>query len=252
MSLTIGRLKLGSVPRVVAAISDSDISRLAIETIERVDILELRIDMFENQSPGYVEKMFNSAKVRFDKPIIATIRNSDEGGFLKLNNNQKYELFERVMPFVDAVDVEVNSDELLKKIVSLCKTHNKLVIGSYHNFNNTPNLEDLTKIVIKAKQYGANIVKIAVMANTKSDIAKLASFTDKNKEVGLITISLGAIGHISRIFNSVIGSLMTYGYVGNPSVAGQMSALDIVEYLRIFDAEYNEDLINRLHLLEFA
>ncbi|GBE06359.1 MAG TPA: type I 3-dehydroquinate dehydratase [Nitrospirae bacterium] len=252
MNLAIGQLTLGSVPRVVAAISDSDISKLDVETVERVDVLELRIDMFENQSPDYVEKVFNSTKIRFDKPIIATLRTSDEGGFSKLDDNQKYELFERVMSLSDAIDVEVNSEELLKRIVSLCKADNKLVIGSYHNLDNTPGLEDLTNIVARTKQCGADIVKIAVKANTRSDVSKLASFTEQSKGIGLITISLGPIGQISRVFNPIIGSLMTYGHLGSPSVIGQLSALDIVEYLRIFDAEYNEDLINRLHLLEFA
>ncbi len=252
MSLIIGKLKLGSIPRVVGVISDNDILKLDIETAERIDIMELRIDMFKNHSPGHIEQTFNSAKTRLGKPIIATIRDPQEGGFLKIDDDHKYKLFKLVMPFSDAVDVEVSSSELLESVVSLCKNHNKLVIGSYHNFNKTPDMEYLTDIASKAKQYGADIVKIAVKANTKGDLAKLVLFTIKNNDVNLITISLGNIGQISRIFNPIIGSLMTYGYISIPSGPGQIPVMDIVEYLRMFDPEYNQALTDRLHLEEFA
>jgi len=252
MGLFIGKTELGSIPRVVGVISDNDILTLSSETVECIDILELRIDMFKNHSPQYIEQRFNSIKTRFDKPIIATIRSIEEGGYLKINDTRRYELFEFVMPFSDAVDVEIESTELIEKVVSLCKSHNKPIIGSYHNFDETPDIGYLNDIASKAKQYGVDIVKIAVKAKTKDDIARLASFTIKNKKIGLITISLGNIGLISRIFNPLIGSLMTYGHLGSPSAPGQISALDIVDYLRMFDPEYNEALINRLQLLEYV
>ncbi len=252
MGLFIGKIELGSIPRVVGTISDNDILTLSNETIERIDILELRIDMFKDHSPQYIEQKFKSVRTRFDKPIIATIRNVEEGGHLKISDTHKYELFEFVTPFSDAVDTEIKSGELIERVVSLCKSHNKLIIGSYHNFNETPDIGYMDDIASKAKQYGVDIVKIAVKANTKDDIARLASFTIKNKKIGLITISLGNIGLISRIFNPIIGSLITYGHLGSPSAPGQISALDIVNYLRMFDPEYNEALINRLQLLEYV
>lgn len=253
MGLFIGKIELGKIPRVIGAISDSDILTLSNETVERIDILELRIDMFKNHSPQYIEQKFNSIKTRFDKPTIATIRNNvEEGGHLKIDDTHKYELLKFVTPFSDAVDIEIKSGELIEKVVSLCKSLNKPIIGSYHNFNETPDIGYLDDIASKAKQYGVDIVKIAVKANTKDDIARLVSFTIKNKKIGLVTISLGNIGLISRIFNPIIGSLMTYGHLGSPSTPGQISALDIVDYLRVFDPEYNEALINRLQLLEYV
>lgn len=252
MDISIGGKKLGMLPRVVGAVTDKEISMLGVDTIDRVDVLELRIDMFEEQSINYVEKIFNSTRLRYNKPIIATIRNMEDGGLINMDDDSKYELFKSIILLTDAVDVEIHSTELLKKVSSLCKENNKLLVGSYHNFVETPDREQLNGLVSKAKENNADIVKIAVKANTRDDVANLTSFTTENKDVGLITISLGSIGHISRIFNPTIGSLLTYGHLGTPSAPGQLSALDIVEYLRLFDSAYNDELINRIQLLEFA
>lgn len=238
MNLHIGKIELGHIPRVVNIISDKDILILDTKDIECIDILEIRIDMFKEFSTSYVAQRFDLAKTRFNKPIIATIRDPREGGYSIINDKYKYELFNVVMPFSDAVDIEINSSEMLKGIIPLYKNHNKLIIGSYHNFNNTPDTENLTDIVLRAEQYGADIIKIAVMANTKEDMANLISFTINNRDRGLITISLGSIGQISRILNPIIGSLMTYGYINSPLAPGQIPAMDIVNYLKIFDPEY--------------
>lgn len=241
MNLHIGKIELGHIPRVVNIISDKDILILDTKIIECIDILEIRIDMFEEFSTNSVAQKFNLAKTRFDKPIIATIRDPSEGGYSTIDDKYKCELFNVVMPFSDAVDIEINSSEMLRGIIPLYKNHNKLIIGSYHNFNNTPDIEDLTDIVLRAEQYGADITKIAVMANTRNDMAKLISFTINNRDRNLITISLGSIGQISRILNPIIGSLMTYGYINSPSAPGQISAMDIINYLKIFDPEYKHD-----------
>lgn len=245
----IGKVGLGLIPRVVGVISDS--SFLSDETIEQIDIFELRIDMFREHALRYIEGVFNSVKTRFDKPIIATVRDVEEGGYKRIDNSYKYEIFESIMPLSDAVDIEIKS-ELRERIISLCKSHNKTVICSYHNLRETPDMGYMDNIASEAKHGGADIVKIAVMANTRDDLVRLASFTIKNKGIGLITLSLGDLGLISRIFNPMIGSLMTYGHLGTPTAPGQVSASDIVHYLRIFDPVYNEALTKRIKQKEYV
>ncbi|MEC4676944.1 MAG: type I 3-dehydroquinate dehydratase, partial [Nitrospirota bacterium] len=109
----------------------------------------------------------------------------------------------------------------------------------------TPKDNVLKDIVKKGKSLGATFVKIAVKANHKDDLRDLIHFTIENRDVGLITISLGSIGLASRLINPLIGSLMTYGYIDTATAPGQISAFDIVEHIRLLDPVYNDALIKR-------
>lgn len=240
MNVSIGKIKLGAIPRVVGVVSDKNISTLSDASVRQIDILEVRIDMFTKYSESHIERTFRTVKTRFDKPVIATVRSSREGGYIKMDDTRRYGLFELVQPFSDASDVEIRSGKLLKKVVSLYRSHNKPVIGSYHNFLRTPDIPCLTRISARAREYGVDIVKIAVKAVTRNDLARLAFFTIKHRKDGLVTISLGDMGLISRIFNPLAGSLLTFGHLGIPSAPGQVSALDIANYLRTFDPGYRE------------
>ncbi|MBI5417105.1 lipid-A-disaccharide synthase [Candidatus Poribacteria bacterium] len=244
MDLYIGKLKLKNIPCVVGTISDKNILTLNKDTIKNIDILELRVDMFKEISTDYITQQFNLTKTHFDKPIIATIRDVSEGGCQEITDERKCELYKLIMPYCDAIDIEVNSNELLKSVIPVYKKNNKIIICSYHNFKITPDENYLTEIISKAKKYNADITKIAVMANKKEDVSKIISFTIKNKDINLVTISLGNIGLITRIINPILGSLLTYGFIGVPSAPGQIPALDIVDYLKKFD----KDSMNKLKL----
>lgn len=253
MALLIGDVRLGSIPRVVGVVSDRDIHSLSDDTVERIDILELRVDMFAEFSSAYVGSLMSSVKSRFGKPVIVTIRSKEEGGHADIDDGIRMELFAAALPLADAADIEIHSaGGLPEKVVALCKKLKKTSIVSYHNFEETPDKNALGDILAKAKRTGADIVKIAAKAQSKDDVARLAAFTFENKADMLVTISLGNIGLMSRIFNHVVGSLLTYGHLGSPSSPGQISAVDLVERLRMFDPLYNEDLINRIHLMEYV
>ncbi|MDP3048951.1 MAG: type I 3-dehydroquinate dehydratase [Thermodesulfovibrionales bacterium] len=246
--MKIGEIALGNIPVVVGTVSGN--LNLSTEIVDKVDIFEIRIDRFKSQEINSILKFIESLKQTYGKPLIATVRSLEEGGAISIDDNKRFEIFKEIAPFVDSIDIELSSPNLLKRIRSLCKE--KLLIASYHNHAKTPEDDMLMTLITDAKAYGADVIKIAVMAKNKEDLSKLILFTIKNKDKGLITISLGSIGSISRIINPIIGSLMTYGYIDTPSSSGQLSVFDIVEYLRLFDPKYNEFLINRARLFEFV
>jgi len=249
--LSIGKVSLGLLPRVVGVVSEGIALSLSEEVMEQVDILELRIDTFKDHSVEYIKEAFNLIRRRFEKPLIATVRDEKEGGYRRIDNRYKCEIYESIIPLSDAIDIEIDS-EIIERIVPICKVNNKTVIGSYHNLQETPAIEYLNDIVLKGRACGADIIKIAVMANTMDDIARLTSFTINNKEKGLVTISLGDTGLISRIFNPMIGSLMTYGHLGVPAAPGQISVEEIINYLKRFIPMYNIALTNRMKMREYV
>jgi len=50
------------------------------DMMNAVDIIELRIDMFGLTEPGHVKDVFKEVRSRYNKPIIATVRDVREGG----------------------------------------------------------------------------------------------------------------------------------------------------------------------------
>ncbi len=238
--MNIGEVELGKVPVVIGTISG--VINLPLEKVDKIDVLECRIDMFKSHEIADIVKVIQSIKHAYGKPLLATVRSMEEGGAIEIDDDKRYEIYKEVIPLVDAVDIELRSSDLLKRVLRVCKESGKLLIASYHNNDETPEEGQLEKLILDGKEIGADIVKIAVTANSKEDLSRLISFTIKNRDKGIITISQGSIGAISRIVNPILGSLMTYAYIDVPSAKGQLSAFDVVEYLRLFDLAYNEKL----------
>lgn len=242
--MRIGDVELGKIPVVIGTLSGN--IEHPVEIVNKIDLFELRIDTFKTQEVAYITEIIHTLKRVYRKPLLATVRSKAEGGATEIDVDKRYEIYKEVIHLVDAVDVELSSADLLKRILPICKGRDKLLIASYHNHDKTPGDGELEKLVSDGKEIGADILKIAVTANSKEDLSRLISFTIKNRDKGLITISQGSIGTISRIVTPILGSLMTYGYIDVPSAKGQLSAFEIVEYLRLFDPAYNEKLRERL------
>lgn len=234
--MKIGEIELGKIPVVIGTLSGN--IDLPVEIVNKIDVFELRIDTFKTQEVAYVSEIIDSLKRVYRKPLLATVRSKEEGGAVEIEDDKRYEIYKELLPLVDAIDVELRSKNLLKKVMPLCEKESRLLIASTHNYDNTPEDAELERLLSDGKNSGADIVKIAVTAKSKDDLSRLISFTIRNKEKRIITISQGSIGTISRVVNPLLGSLMTYGYMDVPSAAGQLSALDLVEYLKVFDPAY--------------
>lgn len=223
-------INLGKTPFIACALNDRDVLSLNANLLDPADIIELRIDMFENIDERHVFGIFKSAREKFRKPIIATIRDIREGGSKEIKD--RIGIYKLVTPISDLIDVEINS-EILNDIKEICSLNMKILIGSYHNFLATPDYSFLEEIYSNGKGQGCDIVKIAVMPNNKEDIIRLIEFTLRHRNEQIITMAMGEIGLPTRIFNPLIGSLITYGYINRPSAPGQLSINEINHMFRI-------------------
>lgn len=226
----IRNFRVGDFPLVSGMLTDRDDLHAEKDILNAVDIIELRVDMFSSVDSGHVKNVFKEVRELFNKPIIATIRDVSEGGEKEVPN--RLDLYRGIIPLSDVVDVEINADGLFPEIRKLCKTFRKLLIGSFHNFDLTPDAAVLDSIVSKAVAAKADIVKIAVKANSRKDLLDLFSFALNNRDKRLITIAMGEIGLSSRIFMPLIGSPISYGYINVPSAPGQFSVVEMMSLFR--------------------
>ncbi|MDD5773185.1 MAG: type I 3-dehydroquinate dehydratase [bacterium] len=241
-NLKIGKVILGRAPVVVGTITDSEVNsgKLKDNIFKKIDIVEIRIDRFKDVSIDYITSVVKKLNASLTNPIIVTIRDKKEGGEKAITDDARFEILKNIVQYIDCVDIEINS-KLFKNIPSFFHFKKKIVIASYHNFKNTPSNAALEKILAKGKKSGADIIKIAVMVNSRDDLAQLINFTIKNRKKNIITIAMGDIGRISRILNPILGSLLTYGYVITPSAPGQPPVNEIMDQLKSFDPEYSKN-----------
>jgi len=248
--IKLGKLTLNGIPRVTVGFRDN-VSLQTLEDIENLglDIVELRIDQYSSFETGHVLREVKKFK-KF--PSIATIRSEKEGGGWDLSEAKRLNLFKIVLPYVDAIDIELSSKSILNETVSLAHKLKKLVVISYHNFDKTPSLDKLNGILSEAKSLGADIVKISTLALSRNDVQVLANFTILNNAKNIISIAMGAEGTISRVFFPSLGSLMTYACIGKSTAPGQLDYTTTVDFLRKLYPKYNQEKIRALKLLELV
>lgn len=223
-------------PLIACVLDDRDVHEIVENSIGVAELIELRIDLFEEISPKHVVKIVKKAKEKFKKPTIITVRDISEGGQKVIPD--RLSLYKALLPFADLVDVEIGFENLLKEIKKYIKdiTNDKtLVIGSYHNFELTPSDEYLNSIVDRAISLGVDIVKIAVTSKDRNDLIRLSLFTLDHKEKGITTMSLGKEGMPSRIIAPIFGSLIVYGYISKPYAPGQLSIGQLTELFRLLN-----------------
>lgn len=246
----LAELLSSDVPLIAVSFSDRvDGQDIAHARTDGLDVAELRIDRFSSFARDHV---LNQVRKFASFPTIATIRLKEEGGEWAGSHQERLRLFEAVLPEVDGIDIELSSSEILPDLILAASELRKVVIVSHHNFTSTPSAGALEDMAHRAKELGADYVKISTMAKSLQDLRVLATFTMDNAALGLIVIAMGGHGAASRIFFPALGSRLTYAFAGNAPVSGQLPFSETFEMLRTFFPAFNEKKILAMQLLDDA
>lgn len=206
------------------------------------DLVEWRADWYEDVSAfSEVIKTANMLRsILGETPLLFTFRSAREGGEKELSLESYAALLENVAKtgFVDLIDVEVFSgDDAVKNIIQTAHAHGVKVIASNHDFEGTPAREELVTRLCKMQDLGADILKIAVMPQTRSDVLTLLSVTEEmsswHTSRPVITMSMGRTGTLSRLCGEVFGSAVTFASFGKVSAPGQIAIEDLKAGLRL-------------------
>lgn len=211
----------------------------------RPDIIEWRVDFFEDVKDINAVALF-LVKIReklANVPLLFTFRSYREGGNIETSIEFYRDLLTKAIQskLIDLVDIELLSGEsLVNNLVALAKTNGVHTVISNHDFQCTPEKEEIISRLRQMQEYGADIPKIAVMPNEEKDVlALLEASTIMKREYAttpFITVSMGNKGKISRIAGELFGSAATFAIGNEASAPGQIdiSALrNILELLHI-------------------
>lgn len=196
-----------------------------LETSEpQIQMAEIRLDRCP-LSIDEIEYLFSSS----DTPLVATCRVVDDG------NGTWEEAEEKLTAAVEAgaafLDLEIEAPkEIGKRLRRACTEYGTTMIRSSHFFTGTPSDEVLRSTVEKCRKFGGEIVKIAAMAKSEEDVARVLGLysvaePDDQRLYELIAFSMGEIGKASRLECLKLGSPFTYAALNENEVAapGQWS-----------------------------
>ena len=207
-----------------------------------VDIVEWRVDWYEKvfEVEKVKEMLLKLRSVLGEIPLLFTFRTAKEGGEKEINGETYFELNKIAAESgaVDLIDVEILTEEtIVKKIIDCAHVNDVKVIASNHDFNKTPGQEEIVSRLVKMQNMGADILKIAVMPQSRKDVLTLLSATEEMvtnyAEQPVITMSMSGTGVISRISGESFGSAMTFGAAKKASAPGQIPVAELEKVLNI-------------------
>lgn len=222
-------------PIICAAITGNTLPQImaqAEKIKERcISMIEWRMDCFEQvEDEQAVNQCLSNLRSLFNQEIIlATYRTEYEGGHRPITMKSYVALNQQVAHsgYVDLVDVEVSRQHIdIDSLIGFCHKAGVYVVGSFHDFNKTPDVQDIIKIFGKMDKAKADILKIAVMPVCQQDVLTLLQATLEGKEFNkpLITMSMGQLGVISRLGGGIFGSAVTFASVCKASAPGQVDS----------------------------
>lgn len=235
--VTINGIEFGKgVPKICIPIVEKTKENILKEADKiketKCQVVEWRIDFFEEVfDREAVVKLLPKLKIAIgeDKLLLVTFRTKAEGGQLFIEAEKYEALLSSVIESksADLVDVEMFiGDELVKRLVAKAHENTCYIIASNHDFEKTPECDEIVKRLVRMKELDADISKIAVMPNSMEDVTKLLMATaimkDKYSDITTVTMSMGGKGAISRVAGEIFGSAMTFGIIDKPSAPGQI------------------------------
>ena len=178
-----------------------------------------------------------------EKPLIFTYRWKEEGGQTSLDPKKLFRIRREVVEqnLADIMDLEMywfrnaQNEENLDAYFSLLKEAKKAgmkVLLSWHDFQKTPDEEQLLRIFRTQEKLGADLAKIAVFASMESDLERLMTASRKaTQSLGIphIALSMGDSGKRSRYDRKHSMTSVTFAPAHNPSAPGQMPLEELHE-----------------------
>lgn len=183
----------------------------------RIQMAEIRLDRCPLDIEE-IESLFSS----LDTPLVATCRVVDDG------NGTWEEAEEKLTAAVEAgaafLDLEIEAPkEVGKRLRRACTEYGTTMIRSSHFFAGTPSDDVLRNTVEKCRKFGGEIVKIAAMAKSGEDVARVLGLYSQEqtsqRQAELIAFSMGETGRASRLECLRLGSPFTYAALNDNEAA---------------------------------
>lgn len=218
-------------PRICIALGLPDIPALLSHARREAEagetFLEFRLDYLPDPERG--AKAIGTFLRQFsDCLILATCRrHQNHGKFNGGIDDQLRTLEIAVQHGACAVDIEIETAEIVPDRLHAFRAGSQLIV-SYHNFENTPQLENVLR---RMRRIPADAYKVVTTARKPSDVGRIlaigrSSPRTPSPRTPMIVLAMGELGFPSRVLSPGFGGIFTYA---SPTSAegtaqGQVSA----------------------------
>ena len=204
--------------RLVGVIASQADLQFAAQMKQPPDLFELRLDCF----CAVVDRIERKLSI-LRAPKIITARDPREGGTGNLSFARRRALLSRFLPHAKYVDVELRSARAFRPLLAQARKRNVRVILSFHDFKSTPSSRSLHAKARTARNYGADIFKVATRTDKPSELAQLVDFiTSKDLPLPISAMGIGKLGALSRLLLARCGSILNYASFERPTIEGQL------------------------------
>ncbi len=202
---------------------------------QKADMLEWRGDWFDGIFDWErVENVLRQLRKYVGEiPVLFTFRTANEGGEKEISRDEYRRLNIEVAKskMADLIDVEGVAFENADSLIEELKELGSKVIVSSHDFNKTPQKNEMIRRLCEMQKMGADIVKLAVMPQSVKDVLELLADTEEMNRLyakqPIVTMSMAGQGVISRLAGELVGSAMTFGTAGKASASGQIDVKEL-------------------------
>lgn len=218
-------------------------------TLLSADVVEWRVDWFAQVSDteAVIDVLKDLRETIGETPLLMTFRTSKEGGekAIDAEDYATLNIAAARSGYVDLIDVEIFiGDEIVSRIIREAHAAGVKVVASNHDFEKTPDKEELIRRLRKMQQMDADLPKIAVMPQSKKDVLTLLAATEEMyreyADRPIITMSMAGSGVISRLCGEVFGSALTFGAAKKASAPGQIGVKDLQTVLNLLHHAISE------------
>jgi len=177
-----------------------------------------------------------------DKPVIFTLRSRSQGGEISLTKQQLESIYgiaaQSQLPHL--IDIELYDadgmldEEWLRRQIDMIHSHGGKVILSHHDFEKMPQPAQLVETVKRMYALGADVCKVAAMAESKKDaetLLKVTALLNKNNIGPLVTMAMGEYGKVTRVAGGRYGSCVTFAAGSAQSAPGQVDVHTMKKWL---------------------
>lgn len=212
------------------------VAEAAAVAAKRPDLLEWRVDFFDAiaDTAAVLETATALRAAGSGLPLLFTRRSQREGGEpTGLAEPQALALYRAICEHraADLIDYEMGNDAAhVRALRESSKAHGVALVLSYHNFKETPPLEQLLERFAQAERMGADVAKVAVMPQDPQDVLRLLEATaqaSRRLAIPVVSMAMAALGSVSRLCGGAFGSAMSFAVGQSSSAPGQMPIEDV-------------------------
>jgi len=172
---------------------------------EHADLIEVRLDSLKNHDR--IADIPSCCKT----PLIATNKSTGcHGNFSGSETERQKILVDAARNGFTYVDVDLGTPQQTELIAKLWEAGAKVIV-SFHDFEQTPQISKLGKVLDEEIALGADVCKIITTARTVEDnLVTLDFVSEASKKAKIVCFAMGELGKHSRLVSPVFGAFFTF------------------------------------------